>query len=216
MTGHYLSPTAPGPAALAVETIKEGRQLSTAAVALSQDGRERARFLVTCGTLDAPGPTHVDAAPPPLPPVEQAYKPPPDAPLPEVARRFDQRFDPTAMAWATRAPKAGPVELRAWVRFADGRDADARSLLLFADALPPPSLAILPPGWVPTVELTVHVRARPAPGWLRARFRTRFVQGGYLEEDGELWDETGRLVALSRQLAATPRGPSPLQPPVTP
>jgi acyl-CoA thioesterase len=53
--------------------------------------------------------------------------------------------------------------------------------------------------------LTAHVRARPAPGWLRCVFTTRFVTGGFLEEDGELWDDTGRLVAQSRQLALIPR-----------
>ena len=63
----------------------------------------------------------------------------------------------------------------------------------------------LPMGWVPTVELTVHVRARPAPGPLRCRFTTRFVTGGALEEDGEVWDSADVLVAQSRQLALTPR-----------
>jgi hypothetical protein len=48
-------------------------------------------------------------------------------------------------------------------------------------------------GWTPTVEPTAHVRARPAPRWLKAQFRTRFVTGGFLEEDGELWDSSGRL-----------------------
>ena len=56
------------------------------------------------------------------------------------------------------------------------------------------------------MELTAHVRARPAPGWLACSFATRFVTGGFLEADGEVWDATGRLVAQSRQLALVPRG----------
>ena len=59
--------------------------------------------------------------------------------------------------------------------------------------------------WVPTIELTVQVRGRPAPGYLAASFRTRAITGGYLEEDGEVWDGAGNLVALSRQLALAPR-----------
>lgn len=55
-----------------------------------------------------------------------------------------------------------------------------------------------------TVELTVHVRARPAPGWLACRSTTRFVAGGFHEEDFEIWDSTGALVAQSRQLALLP------------
>jgi acyl-CoA thioesterase len=53
--------------------------------------------------------------------------------------------------------------------------------------------------------MTTQVRAAPADGWLRCQFTTRFVSGGLLEEDGEIWDESGRLVALSRQLALVPR-----------
>ena len=53
--------------------------------------------------------------------------------------------------------------------------------------------------------MTTHVRGIPEPGWLRCRFSTRFVSGGLLEEDGEIWDESGRLVAQSRQLALTPK-----------
>jgi len=78
-----------------------------------------------------------------------------------------------------------------------------------------PFNADFPVAWTPTIELTVHVRARPEPGWLRCKFVTHFVTGGFLEEDGEIWDSTGRLVAQSRQLALVPRGhsaPAPQQP----
>jgi acyl-CoA thioesterase len=52
-----------------------------------------------------------------------------------------------------------------------------------------------------TIELTVYVRARPAPGWLACRVSTRYVIEGYHEEDFEIWDSAGQLVAQSRQLA---------------
>ena len=88
-----------------------------------------------------------------------------------------------------------------YIRFADGRAPDTRSLVLFADAFPPSvfsSLGVV--GWVPTVELTVHVRARPAPGWIKAVFTTDDLSGGRMIESGKLWDSQGRLVAQSRQL----------------
>jgi hypothetical protein len=56
-------------------------------------------------------------------------------------------------------------------------------------------------GWVPTLELTVQVRAHPAPGPLQVRLCSRHLSAGVLEEDGEYWDSAGRLVAISRQTA---------------
>ncbi len=65
-----------------------------------------------------------------------------------------------------------------------------------------------PPEW-PRREAgsgsTTQSRSAPAPGGLQCKFSTRFVTGGFLEEDGEIWDESGSLVAMSRQLALVPR-----------
>ncbi|MEZ4579028.1 MAG: thioesterase family protein [Desulfobacterales bacterium] len=55
--------------------------------------------------------------------------------------------------------------------------------------------------WVPTIEFSVNIRNIPASVWLKCIFRTHFINNGLLEEDGEIWDETGELVAISRQIA---------------
>ncbi|MGG8406308.1 thioesterase family protein, partial [Streptomyces sp. 12297] len=100
---------------------------------------------------------------------------------------------------------SGRGEMRAWFALADGRDADPLSLLLAVDALPPTAFEMGLIGWAPTVELTTHIRCRPAPGPLRVAITTRNLAGGFLEEDAEIWDTDDRLVAQSRQLARAPR-----------
>ncbi len=118
----------------------------------------------------------------------------------EFVKHFDLRVTPETASWALSRP-SGTGEMAGWTRFVDGRPPDTRSLAVVADAFPPAVFNLVETGWVPTLELTLHVRSRPAPGWLQCRFRTRHLLNGYLEEDGEIWDETGRLVAMSRQLA---------------
>ena len=94
-----------------------------------------------------------------------------------------------------------------WFRFPGEEAGDWLGFSVAVDAFPPTVFrAGLPVAWTPTLELTAHIRARPEPGWLRCAFTTRFITGGFLEEDGEVWDASGRLVAQSRQLALVPRG----------
>jgi hypothetical protein len=118
--------------------------------------------------------------------------------------RFDLRLDPACVGWALGEPSRRGI-IRGWLRLADGREPDPLMLLLAVDALPPVTFDLGLPGWAPTLELTVHLRARPAPGWLRVVHSTRNFAGGFLEEDAEVWDSDGRLVAQSRQLAKAPR-----------
>jgi acyl-CoA thioesterase len=206
MTAHFLRPGAVGPITVHTEVVKAGKRNATAVARVVQDQGEILRAIATFGQRAGEGAATILAgAPPPLPPLEDCLASA-EGPLPEIARRFDNRVDPATFGWMRGEP-SGDMVLRAYMRLADGREPDALSLPLFADGLPPPVFNALSPGWVPTVELTVHFRGSPVPGWLRAEFRTRFVSGGLLDEDGELWDQAGKLVALTRQLAILPRGP---------
>ena len=203
VTGHYLRPSQSGPAEIEVDVVRTGRKLATVTAAFSQAGKERIRLVGTFGDLaEASGPTVVRGTPPALPPIEEC-KPrgSGQGPLPPSSRVGDRTevfLDPS-MGWVTGTP-TGQAVVQAWSRFADGREPDVWSLPFWVDAMPPAVFEVLEGAqWVPTIELTVHVRAVPAPGWLRSVFTTRFLMDGYLEEDGEVWDSNGTLVAQSRQ-----------------
>jgi len=87
-----------------------------------------------------------------------------------------------------------------WVQLSDGSDPGVLGLLLFADVMAPPVFTVYGAlQWVPTLDLSVQVRAHPAPGPLQGRFQSRYMTRGIVEEDGELWDSSGTLVAVSRQ-----------------
>lgn len=212
---HYLTASRPGPAVIRTDVVRTGRSLSTGQASLFQyddEGQEveRIRVLASYGDLDTlPDDVRTTAEPPALPPMDQCFGPL-DAPAPipgssAIADRLMLKLDPATLGWALGAP-SGKGEMRSWFGLADGRDADPLSLLLAVDALPPTAFEIGLSGWVPTVELTVHVRCRPAPGPLRVSITTRNLAGGFLEEDAEVWDSADRLVAQSRQLASVRLG----------
>ena len=55
-----------------------------------------------------------------------------------VLETTDLRLDPATVPFAEEPDGEAPVaELRGWLRFADGREPDALSLLYFVDAIPP-------------------------------------------------------------------------------
>jgi acyl-CoA thioesterase len=206
LSAHYLSPATHGRADLDVEVLREGRGLATGLVRMHQEGSLRLVVTGTCGDLStSDGPTILRAEPPDLPPPEACVPALPSPRFPRILERFDMRLVPESAAFAVGI-RHGNAEMAGWLRFSDDRDFDAAALPLVSDAMPPAVFLMMETGWVPTVELTVHVRARPVPGWLRCRFVTRFVTDGWLEEDGEVWDEHGTLVCLSRQLARVREG----------
>jgi len=212
ITTHYLRPgTGDAPADIEVESIRTGRTIGTVRGRLSQGGKTRiesiAAFADLSGSEDV---VDIDTPVAPIPDpddcvsrtdLEQGVVLP-------IMSRLDVRIHPDhAVAGSGRE-----AAITGWIRFGDGRPVDALTLPLFADAFPPPLFSKVGfIGWVPTIELTVHVRRRPVVGWIRGHFRTSDAAGNRTIEDGWLWDESGALVAVARQvglvLSAQPSQP---------
>ena len=205
VTVHYLRPaTGDVDAEVAGRIGRVGRATTNASATLVQDGKERLALVtvlgdlseVTAGTTADPG---VTLAPPELPPpgdcIDRAELMQ-GVELP-ILSRVEVRLRPEML----RPDPDARAVVEGWIRFADGAAPEARWLPLFADAFPPALNArIGRTGWVPTIELTVQVRRRPVAGWVRARFECDDVDGGRMVESGTLWDDSGAVVARSRQL----------------
>ena len=207
LTAHYLKPAPAGPCEVEVNMVRAGRRLATATGSLRMGDTEIIRLLGTFGEQTPGGPAYTREEPVDLPSYEDSAVPPPptEGPKPAMFERLRIRLRPEDVGFRTGHP-TGEARIDGWFAFADEEPVDAIALLLAADAFPPAVFnSELPVAWVPTVELTVHVRGVPVPGPLRCSFVSRFIHDGLLDEEGAIWDSSGTLVAQSRQLALAPR-----------
>jgi hypothetical protein len=189
-----------GAARIDTEVLRVGRTATQVAAAMWVGERVGVRAQFTLADLTAGGePYWGGVEPVDLPPIEDC----------DIARFTGPRgitigFDPaTSFTFTPDGPVvSGEGEFRAWFRNDHHDDVDTPTLLYAADALPPATAGVVFNGWVPTLDITVYVRAIPAPGPLRLRFRTQMIQDGFADEVCEAWDTAGRLVLQSTQLAA--------------
>jgi acyl-CoA thioesterase len=202
VTIHYVRPPAEGSARVETRVERVGGSLTTLSARLLQGDSLQALALAAFSRPRETASFHHAVMPEVAPPEATPARRDPKVPIHE---RYEQR-------WAIGPRYFEGVRGReaitgGWLRLAEGtRPLDAALLTAYADAWPPSVFATneLPMmlGGVPTVDLTVHIRATlPQPDdFVLAVFRTREVAGGFLEEDGEIWSRAGRLLAHSRQL----------------
>jgi hypothetical protein len=207
VAANYLRSPRPGPAEAVVERTRTGRRIGYARVLLTQSGEPVLDAVVTTGTVPDEAPQWTELSTPDHPAVEESLSmeggsTPDGRPVP-MAELREVRLDPSMPFVSGRFD--GPPRVAGWMRFADGRDPDPLAMAFFVDALPPVTFAQGRFGWVPTVQLSMMVRARPAPGWCWITMRGGMEAGGFLDEEVEVWDSAGRLVAQGRQLALAPR-----------
>ena len=201
----FLRPGAHGLARVTTRLLRVGRRLSFGTAQLLQDGSDVLHVQAAYSDLAVSQQkdlVFMSGQPPELPPPEDCVDlmdgQPAAALLPgaTIADRFEYRL-PHPPGWRRGEPTGRPTE-ELWLRLRDGTPPNVHCLPLLVDAMAPVLLEL--GHGSTTVELTVYIRARPRPGWLSCRIVTRMVAAGLHEEDLELWDSSGTLVAQSRQL----------------
>jgi acyl-coenzyme A thioesterase PaaI-like protein len=231
-TANFLRVAKLEPAQIQVTWLKQGKTAATARATLEQGGEPILEMTVTTGTvpmssLDGPAGANGAgaAAADPAGWAELSWTgPPPDFPAMQdcvdlgpwrgsvgpdgvegYAMQVSMLLDPATTGWRQGEPSGQP-EMRGYFGLREDRVPDAYLLALAVDGLPPVVFGLGATGWAPTVELTWYMRAVPCPGPLRVAARCRHVGGGWFDEESEVWDAAGRLVAQSRQLARVGRG----------
>ncbi len=202
----YLRPPELGPATITTTLLRRGRSAAQVRAVLRQQDADIVEATSVLGDLPALASTRYDATTPltapdpadciPLPPRI------PGGPKVGVMQVTELRLDPATPPFGESPdPSHARAELQGWSRFSDGREPDPLSLLFFNDAIPPPTFRIGSTGWVPTLQMSAYVRARPAPGWLGIRMTANLVADGMVDETCVLWDSKGQVVAQASQLA---------------
>lgn len=205
LTVHYLRKAAVGPITFEVAEVAGSRRFTTVTAVARQRGAVVLSTMASVGDRTAiEGPEWSVASAPVL--AEAQLSPPAGDPLlgydtPAVAARLALRIE-AASALFARGETGAEARLRGVLTPSPGEVTDQLLALVACDLTPPAVWnALGMSGWVPTVELTAHVRARPAPGPLTVDVQTTHVSDGFLNEDALVFDSGGALVVQSRQLA---------------
>jgi acyl-CoA thioesterase len=205
VAAHIVGPLEPGPAEIAVEVLRAGSGVTTAAARIVQAGQVLAHAVCVHGKERATYAAPHSLPVPDMPPWRER------APLPAVAPlgpTFTQHLEywPTGPLPYSGAPPDAVPETAGWVRLRrPGRARGAVTAVALIDAYWPGFLASArAPRAAATLAFSFESMADldgldpDAPLFHRARILGG--RAGYAVEARELWGEDRRLVALNQQV----------------
>ncbi|HJM28515.1 MAG: thioesterase family protein [Acidimicrobiales bacterium] len=209
LTIHYLLPPKLGPVNINVETVRSGKSVDFLRLEMTQ---MNILVLVATGVW-ASSNGSIEA--PQLPMLE--VPPPESCPagvrLTETPTRLHEQWEIRSVDRSHHLKNSSKdsdlgLNLTWWIRPATETPISSSLIVAIADALPPPIFVTSQKlRLVPTIDLTVHIRANLSSStwgnrsWVLANFSTTHASEGFIEEDGLIWHQDGTLLAMSRQLA---------------
>jgi acyl-CoA thioesterase len=206
LTLHYLSPPAAGEAEIEVVVERSGRSATTCSARLLENGRTVTLALCVLTTDFEPAWSQ-DPVPPDAPAADDVGLLGSGPGAPPIFEQLETR-----PVWgAVPFSRGSDAVTGGWLRAPADSEMTPELVAFYTDAWwPAPFGAMTTFAPAPTLELTIHFRAKPDPADTLAlvRFRTDASIDGLFDEQGEVWDRSGRLLAQSRQLALLrkPRG----------
>lgn len=191
----FLAAPAFAPLTLRPQVLRPGRSTAFVSVTADQGGRT---LLAGQALFGLPGDETWPSAMPDVP----APQPMVNVPLPAMAKPHFTTVNDYAFVDGAAFSGGAPL-LRCWMRVKD-RPLDAAGAAFLLDAIYP---SFLVAARKPIQNASVDIRydffdalADQKPGdWALVVFRTHAFDGAWASEDGELWSQDGRLLALSRQ-----------------
>lgn len=198
----FVGPVATGPATVTARILREGKSVVQMEAQLLQEGQVQAAMIASFGE---PRDSALAVSAPPAPDMPRPEQLPALPYLPGITPEFTQHFD---FRWGHGGfPFSGAdlPEMGGWMRLKDPREAfDYADLFLLIDAWPPAVLPLLKgpaPGsslcW--TLEPIQVPAGKTAGSWWQYLAQTDFFHDGYGHCNARVWDDEGRLVAISRQ-----------------
>ena len=206
----YLDRIDATPFELEVETFKISRGSSSGIVKLKQNSKTCTTFTGTCSDFEFM--KGYDGLSKPLPEifkdkdkkdyVKMNYDKISKGFTPAFIQQLECLVHPDHAWWNRESDNNKDNEARcsAFLEM-EGGIPDQFCLSFYSDILPPVvSNKYGPLGWIPTITLTTHIRKLPLTPVVYADFKATDINKGYFEQDCNIWDLNGNLVASSRQL----------------
>lgn len=200
ITAHFLEQVKLEEARIEVDVLRSGGRHSTVAAELVQGGVTKIRLTGTFGdTAAADGPSF--------------HRPPPVCPEWDdcaetgfpggFTTHVDARIDASTAGFMQGTP-SGSNASAGRLRFRSDEPVAGPALAFLSDVMFSPAIemGVAQLGWIPTVELTMHVHDASYVGEVLTVIRTDHLSEGYATEDVEIWSGDGtRFLAAARQLA---------------
>lgn len=215
-TATFCQPVPAGALEIEVNVLRRGNAATQVRASLRAAGADGVGLEVSATFArerNGPGIDFIDAAPPVVPPPEDARVLAEEQQMGGVLRTFpfleniDMRLA-LGHVWWKRDWAAGPARFARWVRYKvpqrmQGELLDPLAIPPIADMMPTAVRHKIGPDGpqyhAPSLDLTVHFLDPTPSEWLLVNTYARRARAGYATAEAEVWGEDGKLAAYATQ-----------------